>query len=131
MLQYKYLRTPKGEDWRYLSYNSEEDAENANLNDLRNVVLGRMMTATSSATFVCIKICTKGWHCFGWNSANIHQLFNLVKVFPTCLSQEHWDTCLEAGPTKRAAAAFNEPKPLLKVLAQEGDSLANLKCLGF
>lgn len=59
MLQYKYLRTPKGEDWRYLSYNSEEDAENANLNDLRNVVLGRMMTATSSATFVCIKICTK------------------------------------------------------------------------
>ena len=46
MLQYKFLRTPNGCDWRYLSFNSEEDAETCHLADLKNVVVGRIMQDT-------------------------------------------------------------------------------------
>lgn len=49
MLQYKYLRTPNGRDWRYFSFNCEEDAESCNLPDLKNIVFGRVMSDSPSA----------------------------------------------------------------------------------
>ena len=48
MLQYKFLRTPSGMDWRFLSFNAEEDAESCHLADLKNVTVGRIMSDAPS-----------------------------------------------------------------------------------
>ncbi len=38
-------------------------------------------------------------------------------------TEEHWDTCQDAGPAKRVAAAFDEAQPSLKVVARNGAKL--------
>ena len=43
-LQCKYLTSPGGHDWRYMAYLSGEDAEAIHLPEMKNAVVGKMMS---------------------------------------------------------------------------------------
>ena len=51
-LQYKYLRTTEGLDWRFLTHMSGEDAEFIHLPEIKNHVFGKVLSVAAPEVFL-------------------------------------------------------------------------------
>ena len=111
-------------DWRFMGM-VVGDEENRS-HEFRTLIFNRMMSEP------CIIFCSgnqlfpqRDGTCFTDCCAVI---FGWTRIVLVLLSQEHWDSCDEAGPQKRTATPFEQAVPTLKVLAKEEGTMKFLAC---